>query len=182
MGSIAQSSLDGSILERTHILEEILDHVDEYCGKFDKVDYDSLKEEVLKPIIAETFNPETQIRGFLKTFRHTLAYKAAFSKIESAELKTQINVFIEGKNAKEVVGDKEFHLVSHKSPPVLHHFSLLEELKKLVLGGLELKAAIKDIFHPKHKHVKNLPVIYEDASDTEVVEVCSFYGSSGCII
>ena len=41
----------------------------------------ALKQEVLKPVLADHFNPETQIRGFLKAFRHTLAYKAAFEEI-----------------------------------------------------------------------------------------------------
>ncbi|ORY15953.1 hypothetical protein BCR34DRAFT_557894 [Clohesyomyces aquaticus] len=156
MGSISQASLDGTVLERDHILQEIFDHVEDYAGEYNKVDYSALKNEVLKPVIAEEFNPETQIRGFLRTFQHTLAYKAAFSKIQSSELKDQIHDFIEGKGAKDVIGDKEFHLGSHKSPPVVHHFSLLEELKKLVVNSLELKAAIKD-----------------DAAGTKVVECYS---------
>jgi hypothetical protein len=173
MGSIEQSSLPSNILERTHILKEILDHVDEYSRDFDKVDYAALKHDVLQPVLAEHFDPETQIRGFLKTFRHTLVYKAAFARIASPELRQQIDDFIDGKHAKDVLDGKQFHLVSHRSPPVIHHFSLLEELKKLVIGGIELKTAIKDIFHPKHRHVKDLPILYEDAAETEVVEVCS---------
>lgn len=171
MSSISQSSLPRDLLERSHILKEILQHVDEYSKQFDRIDYPALKEEVLKPVLAEAFNPETQIRGFLKTFRNTLVYKAAFSKIESQDLREQIDDFINGKSSKDVVHGKEFHLVSHKSPPVHHHFSLLSELKKLVLSAIELKAAIKDAFHPKHKHVKGLPIIFEDTSDTKVVEV-----------
>ena len=176
MGSIAQTqtSLHSHTLERTHILKEILNHVDEYSEKYDKVDYAALKDEVLKPVLAEEFDPETQIRGFLKTFRHTLVYKAAFSQISSQELKDQIDGFIEGKHAKEVVGSNEFHLPSHPSPAVRHHFSLLTELKKLVLSGLNLKAIVGDIFHPQHKHVKGLPILFEDAADTKVVEVSLF--------
>jgi len=173
MGSIERHSLRAEILERTHILEEILDQVDGFASEFDKVDYSALKNEVLKPVIAEHFDPETQIRGFLKTFRHTLVYKAAFSRIASSELQEQINNFIDGKQAKEVVKGKDFHLTSHRSPPVVHHFSLLQELKKLLLGGQELKTAVHDILHPKHKHVKDLPVLYEDTSESQVVEVYS---------
>lgn len=173
MGSISQSSLGRDVLERTHILKEILNHVEEYSHEFDKIDYPALKDEVLKPVIAETFDPETQIRGFLKTFRHTLVYKAAFSQIDSEELKEQINAFIDGKDAKQTLDGKGFHLTSHKSPPVHHHFSLLAELKKLVISTVDLKAIIKDVLHPKHKHVKDLPIIFEDASDTKVVEVSS---------
>ena len=69
-----------------------------------------------------------------------------------------------------------FHLVSHRSPPVVHHFSLLNELKKLVIGEIELKTAVQDIFHPKHKHVKDLPIIYEGAGKKKIMEV----GRSDC--
>jgi hypothetical protein len=172
MASVGTSSLRGDVLERDHILDEILKHVDEYSDKFDKIDYSALKDEVLKPVIAEDFDPETQIRGFLKTFRHTTVYKAAFASIPSEELKQQINDFIHGKHADDVAGDK-FHLLSHSSPPVLHHFSLLEELKKLLVQGLDIKAVIKDGFHPQHKHVMDLPILYEDASEEKVVEVCN---------
>jgi hypothetical protein len=171
MGSVSQSSLRSELLERTHILKEILSHVDDYSREYDKIDYSSLKNEVLKPVLAETFDPETQIRGFLKTFRHTLVYKAAFSKIDNQELKDRINAFIDGKGAKDVVGADGFHVASHASPPVHHHFSLLSELKKLVLSAIELKEAVKDVLHPQHKHVKDLPVVFEDLSDTRVVEV-----------
>jgi hypothetical protein len=177
-------------LERNHILQQILSHVDDYAEEFNKIDYPALKEEVLKPVIAETFNPETQIRGFFRTFRHTLAYEAvcslkpchgsllltccsakAIDKLASEELKSQIREFVDGKDARSVVDGKEFRVDLHKSPPVQHHFSLLGKLKKLFVCSIDLKAAISDIFHPKHKHVKNLPIIYEDANDTKPVEV-----------
>lgn len=170
MGSIGQPSLRADLLERTHILEQILQRVDDYSNEFDKVDYSALKNEVLKPVIDEHFDPETQIRGFIKTFRHTLAYKAAFSQIADPNLRRQIDDFVDGKHAKEVVGGKGFHPTEHRSLPVVHHFSLLEELKKLVIGGLELEI-VKDVFHPQHKHVKDLPILYENATKSQVIEV-----------
>lgn len=172
MGSISPISLASDRLERTHILNEILDDVEKrYAAEFDLVDYKPLKEEVLKPVLAETFNPETQIRGFLKTFRHTLAYKAAISNIESHQLKKQIDAFVDGHDAKDVIGNKGFHVGAHKSPPVHHHFSLLAELQKLAINVLELKEVVRDVFHPQHKHVKDLPVVFEGTSDNKVVEV-----------
>lgn len=62
-------------LERTFILKEILDHIDEYATENTGVDCLPLKDEVLKPVLADDFDPETQIRGFLRTFQHTSAYK-----------------------------------------------------------------------------------------------------------
>ncbi|KAH7118729.1 hypothetical protein B0J11DRAFT_591121 [Dendryphion nanum] len=174
MGSIAQPpSLRAEILERTHILKDILAHIDRYSSEYDKIDYSALKEDVLKPVLADDFDPETQIRGFLKTFRHTLSYKAAFSRIASDDLKDRIDAFIDGKRAKDAIGDRGFHLLSHKSEPVQHHFTLIAEIKKLLVDGLELKAIVKDILHPKHQHVKDLPIIYEDVRNTQVVECYS---------
>ncbi|KAJ4303386.1 hypothetical protein N0V90_002279 [Kalmusia sp. IMI 367209] len=150
-------------LERTHILKEILNHVDDYA-EYDKIDYGTLKDEVLKPVLAETFDPETQIRGFIRTFRHTLAYEAAIGKIASEELKRQIDEFVDGKDAKDVVDGKEFRVDLHKKPT---------ELKKLFVCSIDLKAAINDVLHPKHKHVKDLPIIYEDTKDTKLIECYS---------
>lgn len=174
MGSVPQTtSLRGDVLERTHILKDILSHIDEYSREDDEIDYSALKKYVLQPVIAEEFDPETQIRGFLKTFRHTLSYNAAFSRIASKELRDQIEDFINGKHAKDAIGERGFHLLSHKSEPVQHHFSLITELKKLLIGGLELKAVVKDILHPRHQYIKDLPIIYEDVQNKQVVECYS---------
>jgi len=45
-----------------------------------------------------------------------------------------------------------------------------------VIGEIELKTAVQDIFHPKHKHVKDLPIIYEGAGKKKIMEV----GRSDC--
>lgn len=54
---IAPISLSGRVLERTHIIEVILHHIDGLLPTFDTVNYDALKEEVLKPVLVEYFNP-----------------------------------------------------------------------------------------------------------------------------
>jgi hypothetical protein len=172
MASAKPGSIHTETLERTHILKEILEHVEEYAKEFDKVDYGALKDEILKPVIAETFDPETQIRGFLHTFKHTSAFKAALSKIPNQVLKEQIDDFIDSKPVEEVVKGHDLHLTAHKSPPVEHHFSLLGQLKKWLLCGADVKAAVEDALHPKHKHVKDLPIVYETPSGSQVVEVC----------
>jgi hypothetical protein len=174
MASTEPRSLRAEILERTHILKDILDHVDDFAEEFNKVDYSALKDDILKPVLAETFDPETQIRGFLRTFKHTSAYKSAFSKIANQDLKAQIDAFVEGKHVKDVVKGHDLHLTAHKSPPVEHHFSLLRQLKKLVLCCSDVKDAVEDVDHPQHKHVKKLPILYENSSGTQVVEV-GFY-------
>jgi hypothetical protein len=75
---IALTSLSGRILERTHIVEVILYHIDGLVSTFDTVNYDAPKEGVLKPVVVESFNPKIQIHGFLKTFRYTWHIKQYF--------------------------------------------------------------------------------------------------------
>lgn len=171
MSSVSSSSVHPDTLERTHILKEILEHVEEYAKKFDKVDYSALRDQILKPVLEETFDPEIQIRGFLNTFKHTSAYKDAFSNIPD-DLKEQVNDFVHGKPADKVVEGHDLHLTAHKSPPVEHHFSLLTQLKKWLLCGSDIKEAVEDARHPKHKHVKGLPILYENSTGSQVVEVC----------
>lgn len=179
MSSVSSRSVHTDTLERTHILKEILEHVEEYAKEFNKVDYSALKDQILKPVLAETFDPETQIRGFLNTFKHTSVYKSAFSKIPNEALKEQVNDFVQGKPADKVVEGHDLHLTAHKSPPVEHHFSLLTQLKKWLLCGGDVKEAVEDAQHPKHKHVKGLPILYENSSESQVVEVCC--GCAYCV-
>ncbi|SMR44975.1 unnamed protein product [Zymoseptoria tritici ST99CH_1A5] len=176
MSSTARAPLASEHLERTHILQEILDHLDQYTKVFNLIDYTALKQDVLEPVLAETFDPETQIRGFLKTFRKTLAFGTALSDLQSEQLRKQIDAFVDGKAATDVIGTKGFDVNARKSPPVRHHFSLITELKKLVLcasDGSELKAAVKDALNSKNKHVKDLPIVFEDANERKFVECYS---------
>ena len=106
-----------------------------------------------------------------KLFPSILTLYKAIDKIASVELQQQIEDFADGKETRDVLQDKPFRVDVHKSPPVQHHFSLIEELKKLFVCSIDLKAAVNDVLHPKHKHVKNLPIIYEDKSNTRLVEV-----------
>src|SRR2546423_9193503 len=116
-------------LERNHILQEILDHIEDFGDGFNLVDYDALKRDVLIPVLQENFDPEVQIRGFLKAFRHTQTFQDAFTRIQSPVLKKQITTFIEGKSTEDVVAQHGFEVSSYPSAPVKHHFSLLEKLK-----------------------------------------------------
>ena len=176
MGSSFQSSLRSESLERTNILTNILSEVDFYSDKFDLIDFTALKTEVLEPLLADTFDPETQIRGFLKTLRHTLAYEEAFSQIESQQLRDQIDGFIDGLCAKDVVGAEAFDIVSHPSPPVQHHFSLISELKRWVHGLFGVVGTLHEAVHPHHgQHVKDLPTVFENVNETKVVEVSTQY-------
>jgi len=171
MASIAKNLPVPAQLERDHILQDIFDNVDRFAKEFADVKYDTLKRDVIKPVIDNDFNPEVQIRGLMKAFQHTNTYKEAFAKIHNPDLRRQINAFVDGSSPKDVVADKGFEVAANPSPQVKHHFSLLEALKKLVLDIHELKAAIHDDLHPLNKHVQDLPVLFEDEKHTKVMEV-----------
>jgi hypothetical protein len=171
MGSLPPNGPKPTELERNHILKDILENIGGFAKEYDLVDYDALKKEVLIPVIHEEFDPGDQLRGFLRTFRRTLAFKRAFENIDDPNLKKQITAFIGGESSDDAVGHHGFQVAGHPSPRVKHHFSLLDELKNLLLSAVELKQAIKDSFHPKHPNVKDLPVIWEDEKQTKVMEV-----------
>ena len=89
-------------LARDEILKSMLDHVSEYESKYPTVKINVLKESVLKKVIDTTFDPAVQLRGFLKTFEDTPAFKAEFNILDNAT-KEQINAFKAGGNWKKSI-------------------------------------------------------------------------------
>ena len=160
-------------LERNNILQDIIDNIEQFREKFHLVDYRTLKDDVLKPVLAGDFDPEVQIRGFLRTFRRTEVFQAALEDIGSPDLKDQIQAFADGRSAKQVVQKGGINVSRHASPPVKSHFSLLERLKELVLRGLHLQEKIVKDAHvkEKHGHLADLPIVYEDSDKKKVIEV-----------
>lgn len=178
-------------LQRDNILQEILDNIDSYVHGFEGVNLAPLKHDVLKKVLDGEFNPEIQIRGLLKTFHHTHEFKAALDQIHSHDLKNKITRFVEGDAADEVVHASGFDPVQHPSPSTIHHFSLLESLKKLVVktertihrvegdvhdalrgdspDSVEITQAILEQEHSKH--FKNLPLLFEDERQQECMNV-----------
>ena len=112
MCSIAPTFLGGRVLEQTHIVKVVLHHIDEFSSTFGTVNYNALKEEMLKPLLVDSLKPEIQIRGFLKTSHHILACKAASSNIASQDLNDKILDFIEGKLAKGIFGKTESYVIT----------------------------------------------------------------------
>ncbi|PFH57345.1 hypothetical protein XA68_15201 [Ophiocordyceps unilateralis] len=163
------------LLERDAILEQILDHIGDFAERFDTIDYDALRNDVLLPVIRGHFDPEVQIRGFMKTFRNTIAFHKALRDIDNAGVRDQVEKFIGGKSSRDVTEGHGFNLATVPSGPVKHHFSLLDTLKKIVTAGLDLRQAIHNLFHGEffNRHLKDLPIVYEDVSETKVMEVYS---------
>jgi hypothetical protein len=146
---------------------------DRFARNYSEVDYGTLKKEVLIPVIEKEFNPEVQLRGFLRAFRNTSGFKNSFKNIGDPTLKKQITAFIEGKPSDDAVCNHDFDVSGHRGP-VKHHFSLLSVLKNLFACALQLKEAIKDIFPRKHRYVQDLPGFWEDQKQTKAMKViCS---------
>ena len=178
-------------LQRDNILQEILDNINSYAHGFEGVNLAPLKHDVLQKVLNGEFNPEVQIRGLLKTFHHTHEFKAALDQIKSHDLRTKITCFIEGDAANDVVHESGFNPVQHPSPSTVHHFSLLETLKKLVEKAESVTHEVEEDVHDalrsdspdsaeifqavleqEHsKHFKNLPLLFEDENERDYMNV-----------
>ncbi|KAF2842030.1 hypothetical protein M501DRAFT_927792 [Patellaria atrata CBS 101060] len=84
---------------------------------------------------------------------------------------------MDGGSSEDVVGKEGFSVGKYRSPGVKHHFSLLEKLRDLVVGGTEFKEKVEEFFGVGDdvvlkRHLEKLPV-YEDKVGKQVVEVYS---------
>ncbi|KAJ7467680.1 hypothetical protein FB451DRAFT_395584 [Mycena latifolia] len=152
------------ILQRDYILQDILDNIDELQRReprLKEVDTKPLKEEVLAPVLRNEFDTEVQIRGFLRAMQYTPAFRASVDKIGRPELKAHIGAFIDGRSAREVLGDKAFVLPASNKHGVVgerkDHKSFVDVLESI-------PGKLKETFGP---HVPN---IYEDHEQKKVVK------------
>lgn len=167
-------------LSRDYILREILERIDDFHHDFPNVDTGVLKKSVLEKVIDREFDPNVQIRGFLRAFRRTRIFKEAFDALDKP-IQAQIKAFMDGQDPDTVVQPLGFTLPP--SPQAKHHFSLLDFVRrsngKRRFSLLDFAKAIiakadqlKDFFRPDgDKKVKNLPLVYEDAAATKLMEV-----------
>ncbi|GME42994.1 putative FAD-binding type 2 protein [Neofusicoccum parvum] len=180
----AAQQLAALVLQRDHILHDILDHIDEYVAKDASVDTAPLKDEVVRPVLRNDFDPEVQIRGFLRTLRHTRAFRDSLGRIESPVLKEQIEAFLEGRSAGDVLKGKGFALPASKLHGVVGKkeagkekkggkASFVDVLKKLVFKLLDVKTLLKSCFGQEKVVERDLPRVYEDEAKTKVMEVHS---------
>ncbi|KAJ6566778.1 hypothetical protein B0H19DRAFT_713862 [Mycena capillaripes] len=153
------------ILQRDHILQDILTHIDELKKREPRlkdVDTKPLKEEVLTPVLRNEFDTEVQIRGFLRALQYTPAFKQSLDKIGRPDLKEQIGAFIAGKGATDVLGGTNFVLPASNKHGVVGK-------KKDHKSFVEVLESIPSKFKRAFEH--DLPKIYEDHAQTKVIEV-----------
>ncbi|KAL9119028.1 MAG: hypothetical protein Q9187_004416, partial [Circinaria calcarea] len=173
-------SPDISKLNNNFILGEIIDHVRELSGDFPKVNLDELIDQ-LTQVRSKKFDPEVQLRGFLKTFEKTTVYRDGYNKLDN-RTKSRLDAFIKGRSAADVIGQEDislqpspaakdhFRLLDHSlqpSPVAKHHFRLLDALRKLRIHKFDIKSLKKDL------KTVDVPLIYENEAQTELMEVYS---------
>lgn len=184
------------ILQRDHILRDILAHVDAYARPLSSPSFDTapLKDDVLRPVLRGAFDPEVQLRGFLRALRHTPAFTEALADISNETLRERVRAFADGKSAREVLGGETFVMPTARHARVVRRSGTKgqegqEELegnegKQLVVGasqgivvkildaarelfGCCLSARVKEGETDTHE----LPKVYEDEARAKIMEV-----------
>ncbi|KAK8038297.1 hypothetical protein PG994_015064 [Apiospora phragmitis] len=167
------------ILQRDHILRNIREHIDDVEYKHD-VDPEPLKRDVIEPILRNEFDPQVQIRGIMHALRHTLAFRSALQNIKQPGLREQVEAFLRGKAAEEVVAEKGFslpcsHSIHHPAAaktvqPLAVKRSFLDVLKDMLLKILNVKSLVTSCLRDKARPHK-LPQIWEDEAKSKEVKV-----------
>ncbi|KAK7046330.1 putative FAD-binding type 2 protein [Favolaschia claudopus] len=165
-------------LERDSILTDILAHIDTYAHHDPAIDCEVLKEHVLQPVLANTFDPEVQLRGFLRALRRTSSF-AVRAKVES---------FVDGKSVKEVLGGKGFAMPmgGHRQVGANEQKrkenlgerlanGIADAVDEVVFKVLDAKEEMESRLDVVKEHLIDgshaLPKIYEDEAETKLMEV-----------
>lgn len=159
---------DSSKLNNHYILGEIIDHVGELSGEFPKVDLEELISQ-LTQVKSKNFNPEVQLRGFLKVFKKTRTYQDGYSKLDGPT-KSRLDAFIQGRSAADVTG-QEIPILQPR--PTANHRSKLLGIIRRLLGFLQRlhihKSGVKNL--GKDLKATKAPLIYEDEERTKLIKV-----------
>ena len=97
-------------LVRDTILRSMLQNISDYHKREPSVKVDVLKESVLQKVIdapdpnkpGVNFDPEVQLRGFLRAFAETAAFSTKIKLLDDVT-QTQIRAFLDNKDWKKTV-------------------------------------------------------------------------------
>jgi hypothetical protein len=159
---------DSAKLNNHYILGEIIEHVQEFADGFPHIDFEELIDQITQ-VREGKVDAEVQVRGFLKVFENTPFFRNEALKLDPTT-RAQLGDFLGGGSAEEVV--KHRHWTLRPSPRVKHHFSLLQFFESFGLHDRPVK----------YLEAKGLPIIYEDAAKTTVMEVSLVGTRSTCLI
>jgi hypothetical protein len=155
-------------LNNHYILGEIIAHVQAFADEFPHINFQELIDQITQ-VRNRDVDPEVQVRGFLKVFENTPFFRDEASKLDPTT-RAQLQDFIKGTSAAEVV--KHRHWTLRPSPAAKHHFSLLQFFESF---GLHDRPA-------EFLEARGLPIIYEDAAKTMVMEVSIVGNRSACCV
>lgn len=144
------------------ILGEIIDHVSLVLPAFPDVDVLELRRQ-LNAHRKEQANPQQRTRGFLQAFQHTTGFQNAFGQMDH-RMKGQLQAFIDGKLAEDVVKDGSLH--TRPYPTTKYRSRLSGFFDFLFRVEQNVGRRLANVFEGK-----GCPVIYEDVNQTKVMEV-----------
>jgi hypothetical protein len=144
-------------LNNHYILGEIIEHVQEFADGFPHINFQELIDQITQ-VRNHNVDPEVQVRGFLKVFENTPFFQDELSKLDPTT-RAQLKDFMKGSSAAEVVEHR--HWTLRPSPGAKHHFSLLQFFESFGLHDRPVQ----------YLETNGLPIIYEDAARTMVMEV-----------
>jgi len=140
----------------------------EFADGFPHIDFQELIDQITQ-VREGKVDPEVQVRGFLKGYENTPFFHDEASKLDPTT-RAQLKDFLKGSSAEEVV--KHRHWTLRPSPRVKHHFSLLQFFESFGFHDRPVK----------YLEANGLPIIYEDAAKTIVMEVRLVGTRSTCVI
>ena len=192
-------------LQRNAILKSMLANISSYEKDYPKVKVDVLKNDVLEKVLQAPrtdndvdFDPEVQLRGFLRTFEDLPAYAEQF-KVLDPRTKQQISTFKDNEKGwrdTEIWKDtsKKGFLLPEINPDVSHMlvtspttsslspfsnatnwfldaFVCIAKPIALCLAKLRLDRAVTQLKWAQWTRYRGGPKIYEDDGNTKIVDV-----------
>lgn len=196
---------EADALQRNAILKSMVENISSYEKDFPKVKVDVLKNEVLEKVLDAPktdndvdFDPEVQLRGFLRTFEDLPAYAEQF-KVLDPRTKQQISTFKDDEKGwrdteiwkstsergfllPEINPDVSHMLVTSPSTrslsPLpsatnwfLNAFVSIAKPIALCLVKLRLDWAVGQLKWAQWTRYRGGPKIYEDVGNTQIVDV-----------
>lgn len=160
------------------ILGEIIDHVSQLEEDHPLIDIAELRRQLID-VRNHQVDFEKHVRGLLKVFQGTNAYKEAYQQLDDVT-KSQISSFARGRPAEDVVKASGFKLAPSRSAS--KHFSMLNFIHSLLHKHHSTAVGIE---RKKPTHVEKtfqslpgFPPIYEDAERTKIMEVSRIASST----
>ncbi|KAI9881007.1 MAG: hypothetical protein M1830_009501 [Pleopsidium flavum] len=151
------------------LLGEIIDHVSLFLPESSDVDILELRQQLVA-LRNEQGDPQQQTRGFLRAFKRTAAFQKGLDQL-GQRMRTQLEAFIDGQAAEDVIGSSPAH-ISPSPTTTKRHSRLLNIFDFCLRIEQNVEKRLSHVFE-----VRGCPMIYEDADKTKVMEPLSMMTS-----